>query len=87
MVQQADALMNIHGRPIFIALLAGLASVTPRSALPNLIDLISLLALKRSDQIREWTKEILFSVGSLVDLSIQLVFMPTGLFFADSSLG
>jgi len=53
--------MNIHGRPIFITLLAGLASVTPRSALPNLIDLISLLALKRSEQVREWTKEILFS--------------------------
>jgi importin-13 len=54
--------MNLHGKAILHALLMGIAGVAPRSALPNLIELLALIALKRALECREWMKEILFSV-------------------------
>ncbi|KAF8511488.1 ARM repeat-containing protein [Hysterangium stoloniferum] len=58
---QADALMNVHGKAIVHAILSGFAGVAPRSTLPNLIDLLALIALKRTDQCRIWMRETLFS--------------------------
>lgn len=57
--------MNLHGKAIVHALLAGVASVAPRSALPNLIELLAMIALKRTEECRIWMKDILFSVRLL----------------------
>lgn len=61
-------MMNLHGKATMHALLAGVAGVAPRSALPNLIDLLAMIALKRSEECGLWMREILFSVCCLVDL-------------------
>ena len=61
--QQADALMDIHGKTIMLSLFSSLVALTPRSAWPNLIDLLALITLKRSDRSRQWSREILFSVS------------------------
>lgn len=62
MTEHADTFMNRHGRAIVHALLSDFAAIAPRSALPNLIDLLSLIVLKRTDEARSWMKDILFSV-------------------------
>lgn len=54
--------MRLHGKTIVHALLSGVAGVAPRSALPNLIDLLAMIALKRSEECRLWMRETLFSV-------------------------
>ncbi|KAF8591613.1 ARM repeat-containing protein [Ramaria rubella] len=61
LVEQADVLMSLHGKNIVQALLSGFAGVAPRSALPNLIDLLAMVSLKRPDESRIWMREVLFS--------------------------
>ncbi|GJJ09063.1 hypothetical protein Clacol_003285 [Clathrus columnatus] len=61
LTEQADAFMNRHGKAIIHALLSDFVAVAPRSALPNLIDLLAMIILKRTDETRVWMKEILFS--------------------------
>jgi len=58
---QTDAFMNLHGKSIMQAVLSGVTTVAPRSALPNLIDLLAMIALKRPEQCRIWMREIMFS--------------------------
>lgn len=66
LTEQADALMKNHGKAIVHALLSDFAAVAPRSALPNLIDLLSMIVLKRTEEARVWMRDILFSVSSSV---------------------
>ncbi|KZT19856.1 ARM repeat-containing protein [Neolentinus lepideus HHB14362 ss-1] len=50
-----------HGRLIMQALLSGLAGIAPRSASPNLIDLLSMLLSRYPAEGRAWMSDILFS--------------------------
>ncbi|KAH7927601.1 ARM repeat-containing protein [Leucogyrophana mollusca] len=57
----STALIQVHGRPIMHAILCGFAGVAPRSAAPNLIELLSMVALKYPAETRAWMNDILFA--------------------------
>ncbi|KAF8523853.1 ARM repeat-containing protein [Gautieria morchelliformis] len=61
LTEEANTLMSLHGKPIVHALLSGVAGVAPRSALPNLIDLLAMISLKRPEECRLWMRETLLS--------------------------
>ncbi|KAH7905355.1 armadillo-type protein [Hygrophoropsis aurantiaca] len=55
------ALVHVHGRPLMRAILCGFAGVAPRSAAPNLIELLSMVASKYPSETRTWMNDILFA--------------------------
>lgn len=59
-----DMLVQSYGRTIMTAVLAGFAGVAPRSATPNLVELLSTLVSRYPNESRGWVSEILFSVSS-----------------------
>jgi hypothetical protein len=59
---QKDAFASSYGRMIVRAVLAGLAGVAPRSAAPNLVDLLSTFTARYPAESRAWASEILFAV-------------------------
>jgi len=54
-------IVQTHGRNVMQALLFGFAAVAPRSAAPNLIELLSTLVTRFPGQSRSWMAEILYS--------------------------
>ncbi|THH20956.1 hypothetical protein EW146_g521 [Bondarzewia mesenterica] len=54
-------LAQTHGPAIMRAVLAGFAGVAPRSAAPNLIEVLSTLVAKYPAESRAWMSQILFS--------------------------
>ncbi|KAI0247835.1 ARM repeat-containing protein [Lactifluus subvellereus] len=59
----ADAkklLLDTHGRAIIRSLLVGFAGVSPKSAVPNLIELFSALVTKVPLESKQWILEILY---------------------------
>lgn len=58
-------LVQVHGRIILRALLSGFAGVAPRSATPNLIELLSIMVTKFPAESKAWMAEILYSVSHL----------------------
>ncbi|KAH7096895.1 ARM repeat-containing protein [Auriculariales sp. MPI-PUGE-AT-0066] len=60
---QIDLLIRTYGRPLVSSLLYGIAGAAPRSATPNLADLLSKLISARSELCRMWMTEVLFSEG------------------------
>jgi len=54
-------LIQGHGRSIMQALLCGFAGVAPRSATPNLIELLSTLVTRFPVECKAWMAEILFA--------------------------
>ncbi|EGN94778.1 hypothetical protein SERLA73DRAFT_171188 [Serpula lacrymans var. lacrymans S7.3] len=54
-------LIQAHGRPIMRAILCGFASVAPRSATVNLIELLMTLNSRHPAETRAWMNEILFA--------------------------
>ena len=59
-------LIQSHGRSIMRALLSGFAGVAPRSATPNLIELLSTLVSRFPAQCKTWMAEILFAVSTCI---------------------
>ncbi|KAK0237224.1 armadillo-type protein [Armillaria nabsnona] len=57
---QRTQLISGHGRDIMRAVLFGLAGVSPRSATPNLVEMLSTLLVRCIEESRAWLKEILF---------------------------
>jgi len=58
----ADArrlLLETHGRAIMRSLLVGFAGVSPKSAVPNLVELFSTLVAKAPLESKEWIMEVL----------------------------
>lgn len=61
-LEEAKALLaNRYGKAIMQAILSGFAGVAPRSASPNLIDLLSILLSRYPAESRGWIGEILFT--------------------------
>ena len=56
-------LVRTHGRIIMGAVLNGFAGAAPRSATPNLIELLSTLTQRFPAESRQWMTEVLFAVG------------------------
>ncbi|EPT00042.1 hypothetical protein FOMPIDRAFT_1163505 [Fomitopsis schrenkii] len=54
-------LVQTHGRTIMGAVLSGFAGVAPRSAAPNLIELLSTLTQRFPAESRKWMTEVLFA--------------------------
>ena len=54
--------IQAHGRPILLAILCGFAGVAPRSAMQNLIELLSIVATKFPAETKTWMNDILFPV-------------------------
>ena len=55
-------LLQQHGRAIMQAILSGFAAVAPRSATPNLIELLSTMTIRFPAESKTWMTEILYSV-------------------------
>lgn len=51
-----------HGKNIMHAVLSGFAAVAPRTATPNLIELLSAFIIRYPLQSKEWINQILYSV-------------------------
>ncbi|KAK0494340.1 armadillo-type protein [Armillaria luteobubalina] len=62
---QRTQLISGHGRDIMRAVLFGLAGVSPRSATPNLVEMLSTLLVRCVEESRVWLKEILFDADFL----------------------
>jgi hypothetical protein len=58
-----EMLVQTHGRPILRAVLHGIAGVAPRSAVPNLIDVLSTMLTRFLQECRVWIPEVLVDVG------------------------
>ena len=58
-------LIQTHGRTLMGAILSGFAAVAPRSATPNLIELLSTLTQRFPAESRQWMTEVLFAVSFL----------------------
>jgi hypothetical protein len=56
-------LIQRHGRSIMRAILCGFAGITPRSATPNLIELLSTLVTRCLEESKVWIADILFAVS------------------------
>ncbi|KAI0262791.1 ARM repeat-containing protein [Gloeopeniophorella convolvens] len=53
-------LLDAHGRAIMYSLLAGFAGASPKSAVPNLVELFSALITKAPLESKQWIVEILY---------------------------
>lgn len=69
-----EMLVQMHGRTIMGAVLSGFAGVAPRSAAPNLIELLSTLTQRFPAESRKWMTEVLFAV-SAAHLASLLTFL------------
>lgn len=65
-----DVLAQTHGRNIMRALLVGFAVVAPRSATPNLVEVLQTLLSKFPVQSKTWVTEILYAVSYLWHRSV-----------------
>ena len=63
LTREADALMELHGKQIAIALIYGVANVAPRSTIQNLSEVLHCMASRRPAQTRAYLTDILFSVS------------------------
>jgi hypothetical protein len=62
-VQAKNALAQTHGRAIMLAVLNGFAGVAPRSANPNLIEIMSAMMQHFSQECKMWIPEVFASVS------------------------
>lgn len=75
--------MAKHGRALMRAVLQGFAGVAPRSAVPNLIEMLGTLVNRScgidggSGTAGEWMREILFSVCCTLGLVIHRALLMT----------
>lgn len=65
LAEAKNLLIQRHGRSIMRALLSGFAAVAPRSATPNLIELLSTFTTRFPAESKAWMTEILYSVCSI----------------------
>lgn len=65
LAEAKEALIQSHGRTILRAVLNGFAGIAPRSAMPNLIELLSSMISNCLQQCRVWIPEILFDVSRI----------------------
>ena len=56
------AFAQAHGIPIMRAVLFGFAGVAPRSAMPNLTELLSTMLMRFTAESKQWMTQILFAV-------------------------
>ncbi|PCH43249.1 ARM repeat-containing protein [Wolfiporia cocos MD-104 SS10] len=54
---------KLHGEPVMRAILRGFAGSSPRSATPNLVDLMSALIAKFPAESRSWVMHVLYEDG------------------------
>ncbi|THV01907.1 ARM repeat-containing protein [Dendrothele bispora CBS 962.96] len=57
-------MLAVHGRTITYGVLSGLAGQAPRSAMPNLIEVLSTLLTRCVEESRKWIKEVLFDASA-----------------------
>jgi hypothetical protein len=55
-----------HGKNIIYSILSGFAAVAPRTATPNLIELLSTFLTRFPLQSKQWVNEILYSVSVIL---------------------
>jgi hypothetical protein len=60
-----NALVQAYGKTIMRGLLSGFAGVAPRSATPNLVELLMALFTRFPAESRNWATEILSSVSDM----------------------
>lgn len=58
-----------HGRSIMQAVLSGFAAIAPRSATPNLIELLSTMTVRFPAESKAWMTEILYSVSRTLPMT------------------
>ena len=58
----AKATIAQHGFGIMGGVLIGFAGIAPRSAAPNLIDMLSILIMKYPAESKGWMTQVLFAV-------------------------
>ena len=63
LVDAKTAFIQTHGIPVMRAVLFGFAGVAPRSAMPNLIELLSTMITRFPAESKLWMTNILFAVG------------------------
>ncbi|KAL0952434.1 hypothetical protein HGRIS_006706 [Hohenbuehelia grisea] len=56
-----NQLVQRHGKIVLATVLRGFAGIAPRSAVPNLIDLLSTLVSRCTAECRQWMGDILFA--------------------------
>jgi len=61
LAEDRKRLLQTHGRSIMRAVLRGIAGVAPRSVCPNLIEILSTLLTRCSEDCRVWIPEILYA--------------------------
>jgi len=67
-------LLAVHGRTVMYGVLSGLAGQAPRSATPNLIEVLSTLLTRCVEESRRWIREVLFDVSlSVLGSSIEYI--------------
>lgn len=59
---EAEVLMEGYGKGIMRAVIYDIAGVAPRSALQNVVEVLTNVMSKRRERGRVWMQEILFSV-------------------------
>ncbi|KAI0076848.1 ARM repeat-containing protein [Panus rudis PR-1116 ss-1] len=59
--QASTLFVQAHGRAILRAILSGFAGVAPRSAMPNLIELLSAMITRYPAESKAWMAEILYA--------------------------
>lgn len=57
------ALVHRHGQAMMRGILHGFAGATPRSAMQNLIELMSVLVARFPSESKAWMMDILYSVS------------------------
>lgn len=81
-------LMQTHGRRLIQAVLSGIVATAPRSAVQNLVELLSLLINKFPMESRALTQEMLYSVRvrfrfmNIIHQSLTFVHPSTGRLYA-----
>jgi len=58
---ECEAVLNAYGRNIVHAVLVGIAGVAPRTVLPNLVELLTTLVVKRRQITKTWIGDVLYS--------------------------
>jgi hypothetical protein len=84
---QKDAFAHAYGRGILREVLIGLAGAAPRSATPNLVDLLSTLAARYPAESRAWAADALFSVCLSLHTSSDLSSLGAQSDFVSSRAG
>ena len=69
----ARALLQQHGQPILNAIVIGITGVSPRSAIVNLAEVLSIFVSKLNEESKVWLRNAVYSVCNLIQGYIHRV--------------